>query len=146
MQKKTSSKQDKLKSRQREFIVQYLLNGRNAVQAAIAAGYNADGAASAASRLLGSKKIREAMNEALKNQNISFDGSLEDFVQLYFDGMAMAKVYKNAGAYNQSVRGLAKIYGMEVNKHEINDLSLSKLLDNEAEMDAENEKKKKLFE
>ena len=84
-----------------------------------------------------SEKVRNAMGEALKSQKIDFKGELGDFAQLYFDGMNMAKVNKNSAAYNQAVRGLVKLYGMEVNKHEINgDLRLSELLDYEAEFDA----------
>lgn len=73
-----------LTPKQTLFVAQYLANGLNATQAAIAAGYSEKTAESQASRLLRNVKVAEAIDEAqspiLKRLGITKDYVLETIV------------------------------------------------------------------
>ena len=110
----------KLSRKKELFVLEYTQNGRNEVQAALAAGYPVDDITRTAYRLMQNPKIKQRIDLVYGKTSISSDNIDRNVLNdLYFDAVVAAKRNGNTKDLINAIRGLASLHGLEVNRHEV---------------------------
>lgn len=110
----------KLTLKQRRFCDEYLANGGNATEAALAAGYSSKTAYSIGSENLNKPEIKEYLQVRGEQNAAKFEYTLREHVQ---DLDELADLAKRDGNLNAAIRAKelkGKVCGLYLERHELN--------------------------
>ena len=104
-----------LTAKQAAFVREYLID-RNATQAAIRAGYSADTAQQQGSRLLLNVVVKRALEAKERHLQAKAEMTVERVAQMLLDDREMARQLGQPSAAVTAAMGVAKLYGLIVDK------------------------------
>jgi hypothetical protein len=113
------------------FVLEYTQNGRNPIQAALAAGYPAKFATYMSDKLMRDPEVKKRI-DAVYGKTGSGSVSRDVLSDLYLDAVVASKRLGNTRDLINAVNGLARLHGLDVDRKEIKgdlSFSLSDLID-----------------
>ncbi len=107
-----------LSAKQDQFVVEYIGNGGNGRRAAIAAGYSAKSASSAAASNLKSQRVIAAMAKCRADLAERSDLTLDRIEKMHMAAYDLAKEQGKPGDMNRATESLGKMQGAYIDRIE----------------------------
>lgn len=106
----------KLTGKQKRFVEEYKVNGGNATQAAIKAGYSEKTAYSIGEENLRKPEIRDALIKEEEKMRQKYEYGVDELVKDIEDGLNMARLQNNPSAYFRGIELKGKAFGLFTDK------------------------------